>query len=228
MSDPRESNLPIPCSALSRKGEGATTPLGQIIIYPSEDGRVKIEVRLENETVWLTQQHMAELFQTSKQNVGQHLKTIFAERELSEDSVVKNFFTTAADGKNYATNFYNLDAIISVGYRVKSAIATRFRIWATQRLREYIVKGFVAAPERQDNLSMEAKTGSAQSQVTIENLNYVKAITPTKPLAAKFCAISTPIYEQVDLLHRQIHCFRQTRNQLPPRLLSGQIKMEVA
>jgi hypothetical protein len=86
---------------------------GQFLVYMAEDGRTKLEVRLENETVWLTQQHMADLFQTSKQNVGQHLKKIFEEGELSENSVVKNFFTTAADGKGYRTNFYNLDAIIS-------------------------------------------------------------------------------------------------------------------
>jgi hypothetical protein len=101
---------------------------GQFLVYRAEDGRVKIEVRLENESVWLTQQQMADLFQSSKQNVGQHLKKIFDEGELAENSVVKNFFTTAADGKDYRTNFYNLDAIISVGYRVKSAVATRFRI----------------------------------------------------------------------------------------------------
>jgi hypothetical protein len=124
---------------------------GQFLVYMAEDGRTKLEVRLENETVWLTQQHMADLFQTSKQNVGQHLKKIFDEGELSEKSVVKNFFTTAADGKAYRTNFYNLDAIISVGYRVKSAVATRFRIWATQQLREFIVKGFVLDDERLKN-----------------------------------------------------------------------------
>ena len=124
---------------------------GQFLVYPSEDGRVKIEVRLEHETVWLTQQHLAELFQTTKQNIGQHLKNIFEEGELAEGSVVKNFFTTAADGKDYRTNFYNLDAIISVGYRVKSAVATRFRIWATQQLREFIVKGFVLDDERFKN-----------------------------------------------------------------------------
>ena len=112
--------------------ESAPTPPpgGQFVVYQTEDGKLKIDVRFEGETVWLTQQHMAELFQTSKQNIGQHLKRIFAEGELSPDSVVKNLFTTAADGKKYATNFYNLDAIISVGYRVKSAVATRFRIWA--------------------------------------------------------------------------------------------------
>ena len=123
----------------------------QFLVYQAEDGKLKIDVRFEGETVWLTQQQMAELFQTSKQNIGQHLKSIFAEGELVQNSVVKNFFTTAADGKNYATNFYNLDAIISVGYRVKSSVATQFRIWATQRLREYIVKGFVLDDERLKN-----------------------------------------------------------------------------
>ena len=127
---------------------------GEVLVYQTDDGRVKLEVRLENETVWLTQQLMAELFQTTKQNIGQHLKNIFDEGELAQDSVVKKFFTTAADGKNYSTNFYNLDAIISVGYRVKSLVATRFRIWATQRLKEYIVKGFVMDDERLKNPPM--------------------------------------------------------------------------
>ena len=124
---------------------------GEFLVYRTEDGRLKLEVRLENETLWLTQQHMAELFQTSKQNIGQHLKNIFEEGELDQDSVVKNFFTTASDGKKYDTKFYNLDAIISVGYRVKSLVATRFRIWATQRLKEYIVKGFAMDDERLKN-----------------------------------------------------------------------------
>ena len=99
------------------------------LVYQVEGGAIKIDVRFENETVWLTQQLLADLFQTTKQNIGQHLQNIFEEGELAQDSVVKNFFTTAADGKNYSTKFYNLDAIISVGYRVKSRVAT-------QRLRE--------------------------------------------------------------------------------------------
>jgi hypothetical protein len=123
----------------------------EFLVYKTEDGRMKLEVRLENETVWLTQQLMANLFQTTKQNIGQHLKNIFSEGELIEDSVVKKFFTTATDGKNYKTTFYNLDAIISVGYRVKSHVATRFRIWATQQLKEYIIKGFVMDDERLKN-----------------------------------------------------------------------------
>jgi hypothetical protein len=120
----------------------------EIVLYQTADGKTRLEVQFQGDTAWLTQAQMAELFQTSKQNVGQHLKNILEEGELAQESVVKDFFTTAADGKKYATKFYNLDAIISVGYRVKSHVATRFRIWATQRLREYIVKGFAMDDER--------------------------------------------------------------------------------
>lgn len=123
----------------------------QIIIYQTEGGNTKIEVRIEDETVWLTQNLMAELFQTSKQNISLHINNIFDEKELNENSVVKESLTTAADGKNYTTKFYNLDLIISVGYRIKSTVATKFRQWATQRLREYIVKGFVLDDERLKN-----------------------------------------------------------------------------
>lgn len=123
----------------------------QIIIYQTPTGQIKIDVRLENETVWLTQKNLADLFQTSKQNIGQHLKNIFAESELNENSVVKNFFTTAADGKKYSTSFYNLDAIISVGYRIQSHVATHFRQWATQHISDYIVKGFVLNDDRFKN-----------------------------------------------------------------------------
>ena len=133
------------------KAEENPPPHGQFLVYRTEDGRLKLDVRFEGETVWLTQNHMAELFQTTKQNISLHLKTIFSDKELDQNSVVKKFLTTAADGKNYTTNFYNLDAIISVGYRVKSGIATQFRIWATQRLREYIVKGFILDDERLKN-----------------------------------------------------------------------------
>ncbi len=129
----------------------AAEPHGQLLVYQSEDGRVKIEVRLENETVWLTQKNMADLFQTTKQNISLHLQNIFKENELVEISAVKESLTTASDGKSYQTKVYNLDAIISVGYRIKSAVATRFRIWATQQLRELIVKGFVLDDERLKN-----------------------------------------------------------------------------
>jgi hypothetical protein len=115
------------------------------------DGKLRIDVRFEHETVWLTQQQMAELFQTTKQNVSLHIQNIFSENELTAISVVKDSLTTAADGKNYMTKFYNLDVIISVGYRVKSHRGTQFRNWATQRLREYIVKGFTMDDERLKN-----------------------------------------------------------------------------
>jgi hypothetical protein len=124
---------------------------GQFIVYQTEDGKLKIDVRFEGETVWLTQQQLSELFQTNVPNVSMHLKNLFAEGELRSDSVVKESLTTAADGKRYATKFYNLDVIISVGYRVKSLRGTQFRIWATQRLREYIVKGFTMDDERLKN-----------------------------------------------------------------------------
>ena len=126
-------------------------PGGQFLVYRTEDGKLKLDVRFEGETVWLTQAHMAELFQTSVPNVSMHIRNVFAEAELPENSVVKESLTTAADGKRYATKFYNLDVIISVGYRVKSLRGTQFRIWATQRLREFIVKGFVLDDERLKN-----------------------------------------------------------------------------
>ena len=119
-----------------------------ILIYQTEDGQTKIETLLVDETVWLTQAQMVDLLQTSKQNVSLHIKNIFTEGELTENSVVKDYLTTAADGKNYNTKHYNLDVIISVGYRVKSHRGTQFRIWATQRLKEYLVKGFVMDDER--------------------------------------------------------------------------------
>lgn len=120
----------------------------EILFYTTEDGLAKVEVRLENETVWLSQAQMVELFQTTKQNISLHIRNIFSEGELQEDSVVKEYLTTAADGKKYRTYFYNLDVIISVGYRVKSHRGTQFRIWATQQLKEYIIKGFVLNDER--------------------------------------------------------------------------------
>jgi len=119
-----------------------------IIIYESSDGEPRISVRIESETVWLTQAQMVDLFHSSKANVSEHIKHIFEEGELEKNSVVRKFRTTAADGKNYNVDHYNLDMIISLGYRIKSSIATRFRQWATARLREYIVKGFTMDDER--------------------------------------------------------------------------------
>ncbi len=114
----------------------------EILMYQTEDGQTKIDVRMEDETVWLTQSQMAELFQTTKQNVSLHINNCFKEGELDKNSVVKEYLTTALDGKAYNTKHYNLDVIISVGYRIKSHRGTQFRIWATQRLKEYLIKGF--------------------------------------------------------------------------------------
>lgn len=114
----------------------------EMLIYQTEDGLTKIDVKMENETVWLSQADMTELFQTSKQNISLHINNIFKEGELNERSVVKEYLTTASDGKKYKRKYYNLDVIISVGYRVKSHRGTQFRIWALQVLKEYIIKGF--------------------------------------------------------------------------------------
>ena len=124
----------------------------EIIIYQTEGGNTKIDVKFEDETVWLTQAQLCELYQTSKSNISEHIKHIFEEGELDETSVVRKFRTTGANGKNYNIIHYNLDMIISLGYRVKSLIATQFRRWATERLKEYMIKGFTMDDERLKNL----------------------------------------------------------------------------
>lgn len=119
-----------------------------ILIYQTEEGNTKIDVRLENETVWMTQKAIAELYQSTKQNISLHIKNIFEEKELNEDAVVKFYLTTARDGKNYKTKHYNLEMIIAIGYRVRSHRGTQFRQWATTRLNEYLVKGFTMDDDR--------------------------------------------------------------------------------
>jgi len=121
---------------------------GEFLFYQSDDGRIRLQVRLEDESVWLTQAQLSELFQRERSVITKHIRNVFGESELEEASVCANFARTAADGKTYRTAYYNLDVIISVGYRVKSHRGTQFRIWATQRLREYIVKGFTMDDER--------------------------------------------------------------------------------
>ena len=125
-----------------------SVPSGQFLLYTAADGAVRVEVFFKEETVWLTQKALAELFGVKVPAVAKHLKNIFTSGELAEGSVVSILETTAADGKNYATRYYNLDAIIAVGYRVNSFQAMQFRIWATQTLREFIIKGFVLDDER--------------------------------------------------------------------------------
>ncbi|MCB9049698.1 MAG: virulence RhuM family protein [Lewinellaceae bacterium] len=124
---------------------------GEIIIYQSEAGNTKIDIRLDNETLWLTINQLAELFQRDKSVISRHLKNIFEEGELDQDATVAKIATVQKEGRRKVTReleYYNLDAIISVGYRVKSHIATKFRIWATERLKEYLIKGFVLDDER--------------------------------------------------------------------------------
>jgi len=135
----------------------------EFLIFTSQAGGDSIEVLAQDETVWLTQKMIATLFGSTKQNVGQHLKKIFEENELQENSVVKNFFTTAEDGKQYNTAFYNLDAIISVGYRVNSQRATQFRQWATSVLRDFAIRGYVLDKER-------LKNGAFLSKAYFDNL----------------------------------------------------------
>ena len=125
---------------------------GELIIYQNTDNDVSLNVRLQDENVWLTQANLVELYQSSKSNVSEHIKHIFEEGELDKISTVRNFRTVASNGKTYDMEYYNLDLIISLGYRIKSRTATQFRIWATQRLKEYIIKGFTMDDERLKNI----------------------------------------------------------------------------
>ena len=128
---------------------------GQILLYQTVDGESRIEVTLCNDTVWLTLDQMAELFQRNKSTISRHIKNVFESGELQENSVVAFFATTASDGKIYQVAYYNLDMIIALGYRIKSVIATRFRQWATQRLKEYMIKGFTLT--KSPNIRITAK-----------------------------------------------------------------------
>jgi hypothetical protein len=126
-------------------------PQNEILIYTTPTEKVKIEVLFRDETIWLTQKKMAELFDVAIPTINEHLSNIFKRKELNKNSVIRKFLITASDNKKYQTNFYNLDAIISVGYRVNSEKATQFRIWATQTLKDFIIKGFVLDDERLKN-----------------------------------------------------------------------------
>jgi death-on-curing family protein len=131
--------------------------MNEIIIYKSKDKKTQIDVKFEHDTVWLTQQQMAELFGQTKQNISLHINNCFKEKELRSISVVKESLTTASDGKKYKTKFYNLDLIISVGYRVKSIRGTQFRQWATQRLKDYLIEGVVINEKRLNQKNKEIK-----------------------------------------------------------------------
>lgn len=143
---------------------------GEIIIYQTEDGLTKIDVTMQDETVWLSQADMSTLFQTTKQNISLHINNIFKDGELDRASVVKEYLTTGADGKNYKTKFYNLDVIISVGYRVKSQRGVQFRIWATNILKEYIKKGFAMDDDRLKELG-----GGGYFKELLERIRDIRA-----------------------------------------------------
>jgi len=136
---------------MKKNNELSKNKYANFVIYETADSAAKVSVRLDEETVWLTQAQLADLFITSRPNITMHIKNILEEEELREFSVCKDFLHTAADGKNYNTKYYNLDMIISLGYRINSKVATKFRQWATERLREFIVKGFTLDDERLKN-----------------------------------------------------------------------------
>ena len=143
---------------------------GEFVLYQAEDGGTRVQVRIMDETVWLTQKQMAELFQKDVRTISEHIRNVFDEGELAADSVIRNFRITAADGKQYDTQHYNLDVIISVGYRVKSLRGTQFRIWATQRLREYIVKGFTL-----DDARLKQAGGGDHFDELLERIRDIRA-----------------------------------------------------
>ena len=161
-----------------------------IIFYNSAEGDVKIEVIYNNETFWLSQKRMTDLFGCSVDNISLHIKNIFKDKELDSNSVTEEFSATAADGKNYKTKFYNLDAIIAVGYRVNSYQATQFRIWATKTLREFIIKGFVLDDER---LKQGKRFGKDYFDELIERIREIRASE------RRFYLKITDIYEQCSI-----------------------------
>lgn len=155
--------------------EPQALPPGEILLYETQDGRTRVECRFVAETLWLSQAGMAELFQTSKQNIAKHLKGIFSEGELAQDSVVNYWLTTAADGKNYRVAHYSLDAVLAVGYRVRSPRGTQFRRWATERLREYLTKGFVLDDERLKNPPVAGSAVPDRFDELLERIRDIRA-----------------------------------------------------
>jgi len=163
---------------------------GEIIFYTTPEGVTRVEVFFQDETFWLSQKHMAELFDVDVRTISEHLRNVFKSGELDEESVIRKNRTTAADGKKDLTNFYNLDAIISVGYRVNSRQATQFRIWATQTLREFIIKGFVLDDDR---LKQGSRFGQDYFDELLERIREIRASE------RRFYLKITDIYEQCSI-----------------------------
>lgn len=167
---------------------------GEILLYTGSAGAIRVEVLFEEESFWLTQKRMAELFEVTVPTINEHLKNIFKTNELVKDSVIRKFRMTADDGKSYLTSFYNLDSIIAVGYRVNSRQATQFRIWATSVLREFIVKGFVLDDER---LKQGKKFGKDYFDELLERIREIRASE------RRFYLKVTDIYEQCSIDYRK-------------------------
>jgi hypothetical protein len=167
-----------------------TPPGGELILYRTPEGNVRIEVLYQSETFWLDQRKIADLFGVDVRTISEHFRNIFASGELDEQAVLRKIRTTAADGKNYLVNFYNLDAIISVGYRVNSSQATQFRIWATQTLREFVLKGFVLDDER---LKLNKRFGKDYFDELLERIREIRASE------RRFYLKITDIYEQCSI-----------------------------
>jgi len=163
---------------------------GELILYQTPGGMVRIEVLYEAETFWLNQKRLSELFGVDVRTISEHLRNVFADGELDEKAAIRKIRTTAADGKSYLVNFYNLDAIISVGYRVNSAQATQFRIWATQTLREFVIKGFVLDDER---LKLNKRFGRDYFDELLDRIREIRASE------RRFYLKITDIYEQCSI-----------------------------
>ncbi len=194
----------------------------EIILYTAPDGHKKVAVHYEGETVWLTQKQMADLFEVDLRTISDHLQTIFQTGELSQESVIRKIRITASDGKSYLTNLYNLDAIISVGYRVNSEQATRFRIWATQTLREFIIKGFVLDDER---LKLNKRFGRDYFDELLERIREIRASE------RRFYQKITDIYQQCSIDYQKdveitLTFFKTVQNKLH-WAITGQTAAEI-
>lgn len=175
------------------------TTNSEIIFYQNQEGDIQIEVQLENETVWLTQAQMAELFNKARTTITEHIRNVFKEGELDENSVCRKFRHTADDGKTYETNYYNLDVIISVGYRVKSKQGTQFRIWANNILKQYIIKGYAI----QDNIKIEQYKSLRQTVHLLANVLQNKELSADE--ATGLLTVVTDFNYALDILDKYDH-----------------------
>jgi hypothetical protein len=195
---------------------------GEILLYTGPSGHIRVEVLFEEESFWLTQKRMAELFEVTVPTINEHLKNVFLTNELSEDSVIRKFRITAADGKSYLTSFYNLDAIIAVGYRVNSRQATQFRIWATSILREFIIKGFALDDER---LKLGKRFGKDYFDELLERIREIRASE------RRFYLKITDIYEQCSIDYNSkaevTQTFFKTVQNKPHWAITGQTAAEI-